>query len=306
VAEEILRVVTKHIERGGGVYFWSPTMRHHEGQSLEDGFEALSFAFGKRVIAGSSWQRDRDDFGIVGYIKAPDLTYGPNGWHPHLPVLIFTESPLSVAEREGLRDRLYHRWKRGVAEKGFGEPLKLNCPLDRVRMQDAGSRSSYVAHGPTKLDQEDGSGVEGKWIGMEMQRHDIKAARHRPGCDRRHMTPFQILSEIRHWPEDEEMRELWEEYEQATRDRKSVTWSRSLSAVREEAKQDGDSLCEEEVVELVSEIDPVLYRHILRSGLLARLLEVAEGLHGEKVSEFLGRMRAQTWEKQSLVVSEGV
>jgi len=163
-------------------------------------------------------------------------------------------------------------------------------------MQDVGTRSSYVAHGPAKSDEES---RDGEWIGMEMQRHDMKAARHRPGCDHRHVTPFQILKEIRAWPEDEQMRALWEEYEQATRDRKSVMWSRSLKPLRDRVEEEARDEAGEDEEELITNVEPVIYSLMARTGQLVRLLEVAEGLHDTSVPEFLGKIRAQTWKKVS-------
>jgi hypothetical protein len=295
-AKEIRRVVELHLQEGGGVLFWTGTMRHGQEHTLEEGIEAMNQAWGNRVISGSSWNRDREDFGVVGYVKSPDFTYGQSGWHPHMPVLIFTEEPLSEDEREELRQRIYERWCSGVRDSALGEPYKVNCPLEPVRSWE--DVSDYVGMGPVKEDENDRpeGGMDVDVVGLELQRHDAKAGRHRPGADCYHFTPFELLREIHEWPDDSRReKSLWHEYEQATHGLNSIYWSSGLSDLRERAQEEAEE--EEDVREVVlREIEPILWKVILRKSSVSRLLEVAEGLHEEDLNQFLGRMRARLLE----------
>jgi hypothetical protein len=324
-AEELYWMMRVHLSDGGGIYSWTGTMRHGQRHSLEEGIEAMNRAWGDRVIAGSSWQRDREDFGIIGYVKAPDFTYGPNGWHPHMPVVFFTEEPLSEDEREELRQRIYERWCSGVGDTKLGEPYKVNCPLDRVEPDGHGSSGSESDGGEVSSDEvledlpgyilmgllkgsgggpDDGrsgeaagprSSVSPEAAALDHQRHDMKRAGDQPGTDHYHFTPFELLKEIRMSSDPSQKKiDLWREYEDATHGLHS--WYPSgLSDLRERAQEEAEE--EEDVREVVlREIEPILWKVILRKSSVSRLLEVAEGLHEEDLNQFLGRMRARLLE----------
>jgi len=299
-SQQIGRMAVKHLKRGGGLSYFTGTLRHHRGQRLSDLWDAMNAAWSGGVVNGRAWVSDRDEFGIVGYVKSPDVTYGENGWHPHLPVLIFTESPLDDDKRRKLRDRMYDRWSGKLDRMGYEKPFKINCPLDKVRSERG--VSDYIASAVLKE-----GGVD---VGFEVQRHDRKrAADSRPGGGRGSMTPFQILRELSHWPDDGELRRLWLEYERATADRKSIHWS-GLAELREEVQAELDEEAEQEAeAVLVEEIDPPTYYAMLcEPGGLTGLLECVEGLREESPASYIRRFYRRSWGKppeKSLRVERG-
>jgi len=295
-AEEIARVASRHLEDGGGLLYWTGTLRHHQGQSLSELWDAMKDGWSRGVINGSSWVRDREKYGIIDYVQSPDVTVGPNGWHPHLPVLLFAEEPLSDDDREELGDRMFSRWARAVERSGLDRPLRMNCPLEAARSDEAVSR--YLSRAVLK----DG-GVD---VGFELQRHDRKRASDRPGGKRGHMTPFELLGELHQWPEDRrpdgepsELLKLWWEYEEATSDRKSIHWSGDVNGLRGEVQAEIEAEEEEEDDgDLVAEIGPPAYQAMASEpGGLAGLLECAEGLREESIGSYIRRFRRKAWEK---------
>jgi hypothetical protein len=297
-AEEIARVASRHLSNGGGLLYWTGTLRHHQGQSLSELWDAMKSAWGKGVISGSSWVRDQEEYGIIDYVQSPDVTVGPNGWHPHLPVLLFTESPLTGDERDELEDRMYQRWARAVERAGLDRPYKMNCPLQVAEDDQAVSR--YVSRAVLKE-----GGVD---VGFELQRHDRKRADKRPAGDRGHMTPFELLSELHQWPEDRtcedgdgpsEMLELWWEYEEASNDRKSIYWSGDVNGLRAEVQDEMEAEEEEVEEEVVAEVEPKVFMEMTRvEGGVTGLLECAEGVRDEPIEEYIRRFRERSYRRE--------
>lgn len=295
-ADEIARVASRHLESGGGLLYWTGTLRHHEGQSLSMLWDAMTEAWSGGVISGSSWVRDREDFGVIDYVKSPDVTVGPHGWHPHMPVLLFTEETLSDAERENLADRMFERWARALERAGLDRPYRMNCPLEAARSDEAVSR--YLSRAVLK----DG-GVD---VGFELQRHDRKRASERPAGGREHMTPFQLLGELHEWPDERrpdgepsDLLRLWWEYEEATSDRKSIHWSGDVNGLRAEVQEEMEAEEEEEDDgDVVAEIGAPAFQAMAgEPGGLSGLLECVEGLRDESVESYIRRFRRKSWEK---------
>jgi len=296
-ADEIARVAAKHLSNGGGLAYWTGTLRHYEGQALSELWDAMKSGWSNGVINGSSWQRDREEYGVIDYVQSPDVTIGPNGWHPHMPVLLFLKSPLSDDERRELQKRMYERWARAVEREGLERPYRQNCPLEAVKDDEAVSR--YLSRAVLK----DG-GVD---VGFELQRHDKKRASDRPGGRRRHMTPFQLLGELHQWPEDRkedgepswQLRRWWE-YEEATTDRKSVHWSGGVNGLRDEVQAEMEKEDEEEPDPVeVAKIGPRTYQEMVRtSGALSGLLECVEGTREEDPADYIERFRQKSYRRE--------
>lgn len=87
--QEIKKAVDAH---KGGLYMLTLTIPHYMGDNLELlllGFRgALKRFFNGTRKSKAIWS----DMGKIGHIKALEVTYGANGWHPHYHILIFTEN----------------------------------------------------------------------------------------------------------------------------------------------------------------------------------------------------------------------
>jgi hypothetical protein len=163
--------------------------------------------------------------GYLGAIRAVEITYGRNGWHPHCHAVLLFDRPLTPAEVLDLRTWLYGRWGGICEAQGFGSITKANG-VD-VRPVERNELGEYL----TK--------VEGGWgAGLELARSDLKAGR-RSGSR-------GAVSILRDFVETGETRllGLWREYEAATLGKRAIVWSPGL---RRRLLGDEDGQTDEEV-----------------------------------------------------------
>jgi len=92
------------------------TLQHSRADTLAEVRDALLDAY-RRVIRGAPWKRFRDRWGVAGYVKALEVTYGEHGWHPHCHVLLVLDrDQLSESESAAMRGWLSDRFVRMVAK----------------------------------------------------------------------------------------------------------------------------------------------------------------------------------------------
>lgn len=95
ITEQRKNEVKQAVERHkGGLYMLTLTIPHYMGDNLKLLLLAFRGAL-KRFFSGTRkakaiWA----DMGKIGHIKALEVTWGQNGWHPHYHILIFTEKEL--------------------------------------------------------------------------------------------------------------------------------------------------------------------------------------------------------------------
>ncbi|MGW2485463.1 hypothetical protein ACWCWQ_37205 [Streptomyces sp. NPDC001571] len=121
---------------GYGLHLGTNTLRHFPRQKfgtvrkgmrsgliavLTDGWKG---AYGS---AGRRWRTLRDDFGIVGYERAFEDTFGwGTGWHLHWHTLWVTETVLTPEDQAAFRDALAAAWATGVEAAG-GYTVSEEC-----------------------------------------------------------------------------------------------------------------------------------------------------------------------------------
>jgi hypothetical protein len=154
--------------------------------------------------------------GVIGTIRAAEVTHGENGWHPHLHVLVYVEGGDNWEARcTALGEDLEARWCDYIEARGYARPLEGMAANVRL-LRTADDAVEYIA----KVQDND----QADKLAMELTRSDLKTGR------RHGRTPFQILRDVREAASLEEGDDLalWWEYEQATHGRKAITWSRGL------------------------------------------------------------------------------
>ena len=95
ITEQRKNEVKQAVERHkGGLYMLTLTIPHYMWDNLELlllGFRgALKRFFSGTRKAKAIWA----DMGKIGHIKALEVTWGQNGWHPHYHILVFTDKEL--------------------------------------------------------------------------------------------------------------------------------------------------------------------------------------------------------------------
>lgn len=88
-AKDVTRCVQWWREQGGAVELLTLTFAHSMGDELRPLRVAMQRCW-RMLFAGDSGKKLRRDLGIEHYVRGTDDTYGRNGWHPHLHVVLFT------------------------------------------------------------------------------------------------------------------------------------------------------------------------------------------------------------------------
>ena len=225
-AEEIRVGVENALARGHGVYMLVLTLPHGPADSLPDLLRSAWAAWGK-VNQGRNWRDDVEVYGIVGTIRSLEATFGPNGAHPHLHVLIVTEGLLDRQSRDGLSLRIYDRWARKIEGMGHGTANRRLFNLYPIATpQGIGRYLSKVTGDDSegkKSKGENAEGIEPGKAAMELARGDLKQ-----GKRRKHRTPLQVLDDALAMPDDPygiASLALWSMWEQAVKGRQLIRWS---------------------------------------------------------------------------------
>lgn len=195
-------MVTGVFTAGGGAVLITLTLRHHAGQSLRGSWEALRYAW-SRVTSGRAYVAEGAQLGIVGWAATVEVTHGEAGWHPHLHILLFTDTPISVEMADYLGGRWWLRWERALGRKGY------SAVMDRGGLD-------------TRLVSPDEPGALGHYLSKVA--HEITAGHTKTGRGG-NRTPFEILRDGLATGLVDDI-EAWWEYEQASHGRRQLTWSK--------------------------------------------------------------------------------
>lgn len=229
---EIEQVLRQHLAAGGSAVMLTLTMRHHAGQSLQFLWDSLTQAW-KAGTNGSGWKKDREDHGVQHYVRVVELTHGKSGWHVHVHALLLGDDQLkNPLTRTSLAQRMFDRWRKKLISLGLQAPIfsqggadiryinptedVAKVVADYVAKGSAGKEFDALTRAKARdtLDQAHG-------LALEVARGDLKQGR------RGNRTPFQILTDF---VTNGDMKDLalWHEYEQVSKGRRTITWSRGL------------------------------------------------------------------------------
>ncbi len=275
--DEIARGVANHIGAGGAALFATATLPHEHGDALLTTFDVLAKAW-RYLTDSRAWKYAREHYGIVGTIKAVEVTHGDNGWHPHAHVVVLLSRALDFAELLALTQSLDATWARALVRQGWPEGLApYRFRLDAVDVNDQGSGlAAYVAK------------VQDKGLGNEIARADLKKGR--SGS----RSPFEILADFGENALADDL-ELWWEYETATKGRSAIRWSRGLRALLlpdEKELTDDEIAAEEMGGELVAVLSASLWRRLRQDpDVVADVLAAVELLGWQGLIAVLTRHR---------------
>jgi hypothetical protein len=156
------------------------------------------------VTADKGVKRFRQRHGFE-FVRVIECTYGcANGWHPHLHLVLASAESWTVATRAEFKRVVYRAWSSSMERAGLGRPL-VRRGVECI-WGDAGA-ADYVM----KVHQSS----------QELLRLDTKTKK-----AGRHSTepPFALL--VRASQGDDAALSLWRDWEQCTKGRKMMTFSR--------------------------------------------------------------------------------
>lgn len=264
---EMIRLLERHIATGGDVIMITRTFPHTRFDSLSDSLTAFQDAE-TRYHRGKGYKKAFQDVGLVGSVKALEVTYGANGWHPHVHEIILTQSKVpDFYYREVLHPKLFNRWQRFCLKVGLPAPSEDHG----LKIQRAEQAGAYVS----------------KWgVEDEMTKGHIKQGRGE-SC-----TPFDFLRAgllTNSEDADKASGALFREYANAFRGKVQLRFSRGLKSLYSIDEVTDDEIAEqtESDAVLLGEIELNDWKVILQSGKRAALLERLSGGDWTQYSAFL-------------------
>lgn len=243
------------------------TFSHKAGMSLANMLHQMQIAF-RRVKTGRMWQTIKDEYMLVGSVKATEITYGVNGWHPHFHELILVKKEMIENYHSGntdefamsLQNQMSVRWIDGLAKEGLTGRDKI--ALD-VRSSKA-DVAEYVAKWgrlPPHVDLN----VESDEVSYSVSKTPRNGN-------------FGVLDILYNAAEDRKYKDLFREYYRATKGKSQLQWSRGLKGlldieiIRDEIAAQG---IETPTDVLLAKIEIELWKHISKTGRMAQVMTYA-------------------------------
>ncbi len=253
---EVELAAVRHVAEGGTLAMLTLTVRHDRSQSLLELVEAVRSSW-RKVQRHRRWAKLRPE--LVGTITALEVTHGPNGWHPHLHLLLFLRPGA-----DGLVDEL-EQWMPATWMATVGTMLEAAPDLEHgVHVMKLGATSArYVAK-----------------IADETTRADLKGDA---------TSPFSLLDGV--GDGDVEGVARWLEYSTTMKGRRAIVWSNGLRA---ELLPDVEDLTDEELA--AQELDgQVLEELEARTWWQLAMTRTASGVVRavDHLEQWEGRLRAE-------------
>ncbi len=214
-ADEVRRLIEWHGSEGA--HLLTLTIAHGIADDLRVSREAVSFAY-RLMIQGAPWKRMMTRFGFVGAVRAMEVTYGRNGWHPHIHAILLLRCS-SAQQAAELREWIARRWidkVRKVLGPDSAPSIEHGCDLRPCR------RADYLAK-----------------LGLELTAPAGKIAR------KGNRSPLEIASDFLATGDDADLL-LWRAYADGMRGARMLTWSQGVRAA---AGLTAEEKADEEIVE---------------------------------------------------------
>lgn len=276
---------------------------------------------------------ERARMGVVGIIRSVEVTYGRHGWHPHLhlvvlmgavqaprpklprkadrpagwtapeydptptghfpipdpatvdPATLDDDQAATLADFRRMQERWDRQWAAWLGKHGFRPSAKHGVRWDRIHtVRDAQKVGDYVA-----------KTQDGKGVGNELARGDMKSASRMASAPAGGRTPMELLQDYRAFQgmdldqaeaagidpaaELARIRKVWAEYEAATRGRRAIEWSRGLRAalgMTDEEQTEDEIVAASVAGDAFAAIDTDTWRRVCRLGQDYAVLLAAE------------------------------
>lgn len=243
---ELYKATNAHKLENGFLSMLTLTIRHKRTDKLETLLEAFNGATSK-MMTTKQYHEIRQEMGIIGRVKALEVTHGRNGWHPHAHIVIFYENETDLKK---MQKRMYKLWN--AACKKFGLSTTESYGID---LQGAEHVQAYLSK-------------HGSWsIEHEMTKSHIKKGRDS------NMTPFDLLRDVLQ-NDDAYSEELFKEYAIAFKGKRQLHWSRGLKDRFSITDKTDEELAKEKVeqADLLGLLTSNQWKEIIRRDQRAQLL----------------------------------
>ena len=235
---------------GLSVWLVTMTVPHGLGDDVAAIVERMTKAW-TRLWQGRQGVALRDDLGLFGHIRALEVTYGDNGFHPHFHALMFYHPDQTSLQSWG---KLPAAWQKVAVRAGLPEPsLERGCQIDN------GDRAAqYVAKGVWGLES-------------EVTKGHVKKGK------RGSRTPFDLLRE--YLKGDKQSGAIWRAYAKAFEGKRQLYWSNGLKKLLAIADLTDEEITQKPDVEqalLLATITDAQWKLIYRRRMESAVLDLAE------------------------------
>lgn len=259
--EEIAQAIDWAYENGLQPVMVTLTFPHRAwndlGQLLAQQADALH-----RLRAGSPWKRVRDWAGYRGLIRALELTYGFNGWHPHTHEIWFVRADLDAEE---LKAKVLTRWQASCA---------------RANLLDINDQAQVVAFQAHAVDIKGWCSTSDYLAKQDDSRHwgadrEIAKASTKQG-KAKGIHPFGLLAKAATCTLSAE---LFVSYSLHMRGKRQLFWSAGLKELVGVDDLSDETLAEQERenADMLGKLDSEDWHTVRQAGARAAVLDAAEG-----------------------------
>lgn len=225
----------------------------------------------QRFRISRSYKSITHALGLVGLVRATEITRGSSGWHPHLHELWFVCAEQDDRQRINAQHHLARVWQESALQSGLGEP-SLDRGVDLRWAWDASAYLSKVGH------------ERASW-GPENEIASAIRKRGRRGS----LGPWELLRLA--GDGGRAATDAWTEFAIATYRNRQLVWTRGLKAALSIEERSDEQLARhvDEESFLLAVIPPERWRVVLSLEWEARgqLLELAEQGGPDLVSDFI-------------------
>ena len=218
---ELQKAFEQHTEKGGHVALLTLTFSHKKTDKLKDTIKNFSAAT-QKFMTGRAYHEIRTDMGMIGRIRVFEVTYGKNGFHPHVHIALFYNNSVDL---DVMKNRMYDLWSKACKKFGLNSSKKYGLDL-----QSAEHAQEYLSkHGTWSLEQ-------------ELSKSHIKVAKDES------MTPFDFLRKYL-VTEDEKYLKLFREYVECFKGKRQIQWSQGLKKMFDLVDKTDEELAAEKIEE---------------------------------------------------------
>ncbi|AXH76257.1 MAG: replicase [Inoviridae sp.] len=257
--EELAQLVEWAYSKGYQVSMVTFTFPHTKFDNLNTLTLRQADSF-RRLRSGRAWQDFRSNYGLVGFVRSLEVTYGKNGWHPHTHELWITKN-LTPLNRGDFYQYIVNRWKRSCVSSGL---LDLTNEAQVHGFLNHSVDCSFDVSSSDYLVKQDASrnwGVDAEMTGSLAKKSDGSV----------HPHEFLIRG-------DSGDRERFIHYSVAMKGKRQIFWSRGLKKLVNLEEKDDDQLALEslEDADLLGLLTKSQWSVVRGNDARAELLTVAE------------------------------
>lgn len=105
------------------------TLAHRENEHASTVIKRVQAAY-KKMWSGRWAVAFKKDWLVIGTLRAIEITRGGHGWHPHIHLLLISETVIGELSRIAIEITLRQRWQSTVQEIGGNASFEYGCTVE--------------------------------------------------------------------------------------------------------------------------------------------------------------------------------